>query len=37
MPKGFTGGAIFQKVKAGKAQQLYLDEVGPDVGVLTRE
>ena len=37
MPKGFTGGAIFQKVKSGKAQKLYLDEVGPDVGVLTRD
>ncbi len=37
MPKGFTGGAVFQKTKSGKAQALYLDEVGPDVGVLTRD
>jgi len=36
MPKGFTAGAIFSKIKGGKAQRLYLDEVGPDVGVLTR-
>lgn len=36
MPKGFTTGATFAKVKSGKAQQLTLEEVGPDVGVLTR-
>lgn len=36
MPKGFTTGAIFKQVRDGKAQRLYLEEVGPDVGVLER-
>ena len=36
MPKGFTTGAQFKKIRSGKAQRLVLEEVGPDLGVLTR-